>query len=114
MQKNFEYYTNLPWEFIFDKAEEGGYNARVEGLSCFSWGETLKEAADNIQEALEIYIKDSLEENFPIPEPTIEDVSGKINIRTKKSTHLKLIKISKNEGVSVSHLVNDAITKIYG
>jgi predicted HicB family RNase H-like nuclease len=40
--------------------------------------------------------------------------NGRIGIRTKKSLHEKLLKISKEEKVSVSHLINDAIMKVYG
>ncbi len=45
---------------------------------------------------------------------TSDDCTGVLNVRTKKSTHLKLIKIAEKENVSVSHLVNDAIVKQYG
>ena len=52
---------------------------------------------------------------MPISEPQdIENASGRIAIRTSKTTHLKLLQLSKKEGVSVSHLVNDAIVKQYG
>ena len=85
------------------------------GLSCYSGGDTLEEASKGIQEALEFYIESCLEDNMPISEPQdIENASGRIAIRTSKTTHLKLLQLSKKEGVSVSHLVNDAIVKQYG
>ncbi|HBG48758.1 MAG TPA: toxin-antitoxin system HicB family antitoxin [Cyanobacteria bacterium UBA9971] len=113
--KDKNYYLNLNWEFEFEKAPEGGFYARVKELPCHSYGISLEEAAKNIKEAFEDYIETSIEENLPINEPfSDENISGKLNIRTKKSIHLKLLKKAKEENVSVSHLINDAITKMYG
>lgn len=114
-QKDQNYYLSLPWDFEFEKAPDGGYYARVKELPCHSYGGSLEEAAKNIQDALEEYIETSITEKLPINEPySSENVSGKLNIRTKKSIHLKLLKISEEEGVSISHLINDALIKIYG
>ncbi len=114
--KSLEYYLNLPWEFEFDTCheKEGGYYARVKGISCYSHGDTLEEAEKNIREAIEVHIEGMLEEGYePIPLDE-RQCTGRLNIRTKKSTHLKLLKKAKEENVSVSHLINDAITKLYG
>ena len=67
-----------------------------------------------IKEALELHIESMLEdgqEPMPIDE---SKCTGKLNIRTSKSTHLKLLKLAEDENVSVSHLINDAIKKTYG
>lgn len=115
MVKDLKYYLSLPWQFEFTKHPDGRYSAVVVGLSCYSGGDTLEEASKGIQEALEFYIESCLEDNMPISEPQdIENASGRIAIRTSKTTHLKLLQLSKKEGVSVSHLVNDAIVKQYG
>lgn len=112
-KKDKKYYLNLPWEFEFEKCPEGGYYARVKGIKCYSHGDDLEHAARQIKEALETYIEGCLEEGIAIDEP-FGEASGKLNIRTKKTVHLKLLKISKEEGVSVSHLINDAIVRMYG
>ena len=113
--KDKKYYLNLNWNFKIEKAQDGGYYAKVESLPCHTYGNTIEEAVKNINEALIDYIETSIEENLPIAEPESEaGVTGKLNIRTKKSTHLKLVKMAKEEHVSVSHLVNDAIIKMYG
>lgn len=81
---------------------------------CYSNGKTLEDAAQNIKEALNFHIEGMLEDGI---EPCIIDenlANGKINIRTSKRTHLRLLQLSKEENVSVSHLVNDAIIKQYG
>ena len=107
-EKDLDYYLNLPWQFEFTKHPGGKYSAAVKGLSCYSGGDTLQEASEEIQEALKFYIESCLEDNMPILEPSDADnASGRINIRTSKRIHLKLIKLAKEENVSVSHLVND-------
>lgn len=114
VKKDLNYYLNLPWEFEFDKAPEGGYYAKVKGISCYSHGDNLEHAAKQIEEALETYIEGCLEENIPIAEPIAEeDCSGRISIRISKSLHCKLAKLARDEDVSVSHLVNDALVKVY-
>ena len=112
--KSLDYYLNLPWEFEFESCPTGGYFARVKGISCYSHGDTLEHAEKMIKEALELHLEGMLEDGV---EPKIVDedkCTGKLNIRTSKSTHLKLLELSKKENVSVSHLINDAITKMYG
>lgn len=113
-RKDLNYYLNLPWQFEFTKHPNGEYSARVVGLSCYSGGKTMEEASREILEALKFYIESCLESNMPIPNPVdIEKANGRISIRTTKDTHLKLIYLAQKENVSVSHLVNDAITSYF-
>lgn len=114
--KTVEDYLKLPWQFEFDYCpDENAYTARVKGLLCYSNGKTLEEATKNIQEALEFHIESRIEDNLPIIEPNdILKANGRLNIRTSKAMHLKLIELSKEEDVSISHLINDAIVKQYG
>lgn len=94
------------------------YCPDVDG--CIATGNTPDEARKNFLEALEFHFEGLKEDGLQIPKPTSsfaftsEDCTGILNVRTKKSTHLKLIKIAESEHVSVSHLVNDAIIKQYG
>ncbi|MDR1326814.1 MAG: type II toxin-antitoxin system HicB family antitoxin [Heliobacteriaceae bacterium] len=115
-KKDLNYYLNLPWQFEIGKAPEGGYYASVVGLSCYSGGNTPEEAISNIKVALEVHLEGCLEDDFPIPEPSFIEMkaTGRVNFRTSKSTHLRLIKKAQEENVSVSHLINDAIVKTYG
>lgn len=94
------------------------YSPDVDG--CAATGETPEEARKNYLEALAFHISGLKEDGLEIPKPISkvaylsDDCSGIINFRTKKSIHHKLIQIAKDEDVSVSHLVNDAIIKQYG
>ncbi len=54
----------MEYTVIFHKAEEGGYWVEVPALpGCYSQGETIEEAIDNIKEAIELHLEDLKEEN---------------------------------------------------
>ena len=105
---------------IIEKSDDGygAYCPDVPG--CVAAGDTVGEARKNFLEALEFHFEGLKEDGLEIPKPSSsfafssEDCTGVLNVRTKKSTHLKLIKIAEKENVSISHLVNDAIIKQYG
>ena len=53
---------------ILTPAEEGGYIVEVPSLpGCYSQGETVDEALDNIREAIELYIEVLEEDGQEIP-----------------------------------------------
>ncbi len=105
---------------IIEKAGKNysAYSPDVDG--CMATGKTVEDAKKNYLETLAFHFEGLKEDGLPIPQPTSafaftsDDCSGVLNVRTKKSTHLKLIKLAEKEKVSVSHLVNDAIIKQYG
>lgn len=105
---------------IIEKAENNysAYSPDVDG--CVATGKTKEEARKNFLEALDFHLEGLKEDGFEVPKPGSdfsfagEECSGVLNVRTKKTTHLKLIKLAEKEHVSVSHLVNDAIIKQYG
>jgi predicted RNase H-like HicB family nuclease len=110
-----EYYLKLPWTFRFeyDSRGEGLYVASVAELKgCMSHGDTIEEAAKNIQEALECHLESMLLDNEEIPEPVkISDCSGKLMLRIPPEKHLKLVKKAATEGKSLNKLINEIIDK---
>lgn len=106
---------------IIIEKQENNYSAYCPDVDgCIATGETPEGARKNFMEALELHFEGLKEDGLPIPQPnstfafSSADCTGVLNVRTKKSTHLKLIKLAEQENVSVSHLVNDAIIKQYG
>lgn len=105
---------------IIEKAENNysAYSPDIDG--CVATGKTRDEARKNFLEVLKFHLEGLKEDGLKLPNPssdfsfTSEECSGVLNVRTKKTTHLKLIKLAEKEHVSVSHLVNDAIIKQYG
>jgi len=61
---------------IFEKNEQGHFAAYVPDLpGCFSFGDTLAEAKNNIKEAIQLHIEGLEAENLPIPrQKTYSDV----------------------------------------
>lgn len=87
--------------------EGGGYLIEFPDLpGCMSDGETIDEAIDNGQDAIQVWIKAAKEMNRPIPNPgELESQSGKWVQRVPKSIHLRLVNRAKEEGVSLNTLV---------
>ncbi len=72
---------------------------------CQSTPDTLAELYENLNEAMEGYIKVKLENNMPIPIPgTANNYSGKFVIRLPKALHQRLAIEAQQEGVSLKQL----------
>ena len=105
---------------IIEKAKNNysAYSPDVQGL--VSTGKTRKLAMKNFMKALEFHLEGLKEDKLPMPKPTSSfewtksDCSGILNVRTQKSLHQKLVALAKSENVSISHLVNVALIKVYG
>ncbi len=56
----------------FEKAADGMIWARVPDLDgCFSCGNTIDEAKENVKDAIGLYLEDLKEEGKPIPQPSL-------------------------------------------
>lgn len=54
------------------KAADGTIWARVSDLDgCFSCGDTIDEAKENVKDAIGLYLEDWKEEGKPIPQPSL-------------------------------------------
>ncbi|WP_258359649.1 type II toxin-antitoxin system HicB family antitoxin [Moorella sulfitireducens] len=105
-KKGLDYYMTLPYRIVLYPAEEGGYVVEIPDLpGCLSQGETIDEAMAMIQDAKRCWLETSLELGHPIPEPTPEEYSGKLNIRIPKSLHRTLAEKAKEEGTSLNQLI---------
>ncbi len=94
MEKNVDYYMNLPYTIVVkkEKNNEGGdcYIARVLELPhCLGDGETPQEAIDCLNVHMRMAIQAYLRDNISIPEPQTE-YSGNINIRVDPELHARL------------------------
>jgi predicted RNase H-like HicB family nuclease len=50
----------MEFNIIYQKEKEGGFSVFVPSLSgCFSQGDTIEEAKENIKEAIELYLEDT-------------------------------------------------------
>jgi len=109
MEKNLEYYLNLPYTIeLTPDPEDGGWVVSVKELpGCLSQGDTIEEAMEMIRDAMRGWIEISLEDGDPIPEPRMdEQYSGKFQVRVPRSLHRKLVKTAEEEGVSLNQYIN--------
>jgi len=58
----------MEYTVFIHKAEEGGYWVEVPALpGCFSQGETIEEALQNVQEAIALHVEGLAEDGQPAP-----------------------------------------------
>lgn len=66
---------------VFEKAEEGGYIARVPTLpGCMTQGETLEEAEAMVKDAIRAYCASLKKHREPVPRD-VEEVVESISVR---------------------------------
>lgn len=105
MNKDLEYYMNLPYRIeILEDREEGGYVLRCPELSgCLTCAETVSEGLKMLEDAKRCWFTACIEDGAAIPEPVrSEDYSGQFKLRIPKSLHRLLAQKSSEEGVSMN------------
>jgi len=61
--------------------DEGGYTVTVPALAgCISQGETIQEALENVQEAIEGFIEAMKIKGLPIPESDVQLFFGEVSV----------------------------------
>ncbi|MDD3270472.1 MAG: type II toxin-antitoxin system HicB family antitoxin [Syntrophomonadaceae bacterium] len=107
IEKDFNYYISLPYKIVVYPSPEGGYAIEIPELpGCLSQGETIEEATLMIEDAKRAWIDIALQDDDPIPEPdSINNYSGKLNIRIPKSLHKSLAERAKQEKVSLNQFI---------
>ena len=82
---------------------------------CIGGGDTAEDAIKEAEENLDIFLEYLKDEGELIPSEYEENnYSGKIALRTSKTTHRKLTQISNEEGISINMLINNAIESYIG
>lgn len=71
----------LSFSVTYEPAPEGGYIASVPALpGCYSQGESLEEAQNNIKEAIELYLETLRDEHQVLPQET-SMLQGRVEVR---------------------------------
>ncbi len=116
--KSLDYYLGLKYAVTVTPDISGGFVAEIKDLpGCYSQGETLEEAYQNIEEARELWIESMYEDcnDIPVPESETEkQYSGKFNVRVPKSLHHKLDIMAEKEGVSLNHFLVSTLSRAVG
>jgi antitoxin HicB len=118
MAKTLEYYLALPYTIVLRRdIKDEIVVARVEELpGCSAHGDTELEALSNLRDNMQAWIEDCLESGDAVPEPAenIELPSGKWLQRVPRSLHLKLIRLAKDEGVSLNQFITAVLAEAAG
>ena len=113
--KKISDYLSLPYEVVL-VPEGDRYFVRIKELDgCMSYGDTVSEAYQMIEEAKVSWIEAALEDGveIPLPEAMKEKPSGKFVVRIPSSLHAKLINRAKHESVSLNSLVTSLLSEQY-
>jgi antitoxin HicB len=116
MEKNLNYYMGLNYpvsvEIISDDGEDY-YSVEIPDLpGCGSYGSTLDEAFERLEEAKELWLDESIKRGLDISEPVSEDdFSGKFLLRIPARLHMKLTKNAKANSVSLNQYVKSLLEK---
>lgn len=116
MEKDLDYYLNLPYTFEMIWDPDHAWFIRVKELpGCMSQGDDPDDAIKMIRDAMRGWIGVALEDGIPIPEPQPdEEYSGKFVVRVPRSLHRQLVEAAQREGVSLNQFVNVALGMAVG
>lgn len=116
MNKDINYYLNLPYTTVMVPEPEGGWFVSVKELpGCMIDADTREEALSEIDQLKREWLEIALEDGLEIPEPRPdEEYSGKFNLRVPKSLHRKLVGLAEAEGVSLNTYCTTALAEATG
>jgi predicted RNase H-like HicB family nuclease len=115
MSRTLEAYLQLRYPIELIREEDGGYFAQHPDLEgCATQGETADEAVSNLDAARELWIRSRLEDGLPIPDPPVEEPSGKFLLRMPRWLHGRLARLAEREGVSLNQLINTVLARYAG
>lgn len=102
-----------PYRKVISGDAEEGFLIEVPDLpGCMTAGETVAEAVEMLQEAMQLWLMAHLEDGLPIPEPSQERAyNGKLLVRMPKTLHRRLIERAEDEGVSANQLAVALLAK---
>jgi len=106
-RKDLKFYLNLRYPITIHPDPDGGYVAEIEELpGCMTQAETLDEAFKAIEDARQVWIQGTYEMGQDIPLPRdMEEYSGKFVVRIPRSLHRNLVRVAKQEGVSLNQYI---------
>jgi len=118
-KEKVEYYLRQPYTFITERHEQGGkayFSMRVLELEgCITTGDTIEEAAHDIQDAMREWLRTNLKLGKPIP-PALKSraYSGKVALRMPPALHESLMFNAVREGVSLNQYMVATLSKSEG
>ena len=82
---------------------------------CETFGDTLEEAWEMMEDAKRTWIEAQLDDGHPVPAPRDEDdYSGKFVVRVGRSLHRDLVRLAGLEGMSLNAFVTSVLARETG
>lgn len=103
--RTIEEYMKLPYQMnIIPDLQQGGYIISFAELpGCITYGDTLQEALDLVDDCKRSWFAGCINSHYEIPEPDIyNDYSGQFKLRIPKKLHKDLAINAKKEGISMN------------
>jgi predicted RNase H-like HicB family nuclease len=114
MEKNLKFFMGLNYPVTVEKYtddDEIYYSLEIPDLpGCGSYGATLEEAFERLEESKELWLSESLKRGLDISEPVSEDdFSGKFLIRIPSRLHMKISKNAKARNLSLNQHIKSLL-----
>jgi len=110
MNKDLNYYLELQYTTRLKRNSDDSYFAEIEELpGCMTEGDTEEEALVMIEDAKKAWLETALARKLHIPEPTLDEYSGKFNVRLPKFLHRQLAYKAKQEHVSLNTFITTTL-----
>lgn len=116
-RKPLGHYLALKYPVTLIPDATGGFVVEIKDLpGCYSQGETVEEALENLEESRRLWIESMYEDGneIPLPGAVEKQYSGKFNVRVPKSLHRKLDEMADKEGVSLNHYLVATLSRAVG
>jgi antitoxin HicB len=111
--KDIADYMTLPYTIILRKDDDGEVVARIAELpGCLAHGPNEIEAIQQLKEMQRLWLEDCIEAGHIVPEPEVDEPlpSGKWVQRVPRSLHQKLVRMAKQDEVSLNQLVTSMLS----
>lgn len=105
-----------PYQRELIPEEDGGWFARIaEFPGCMTEGDTPAEALENLDDAMDGWLRVVLEDGDPVPDPFIQQkFSGKTVVRLGSSLHRDATIAADRDGVSLNQYITQAVARSVG
>lgn len=106
-----EDYLKEPYARVLIPEAEGGYSAEIlEFPGCYSYGDTVAETMQNLEDAAFNWIGAAIVQGQDIPRPfSSYEASGRVALRLPRSLHHKAVQMAERERVSLNTFLVGAI-----
>ena len=110
MKNDLKYYLDLKYTARIKRNSDGTYFAEIEELpGCMTEADTKEQVLQMLEDAKRDWLEVALKRKIAVPEPSVDDYSGKFNVRMPKFLHRNLAYRAKSEGVSLNTLISTTL-----